>query len=165
MWLWFALARAEVVDRVVAVVKGQPVLASDVRLDELLAPFDPAPVPFWTTGRPAEEVEIDAAIVRWVASDVSLYQPSHEAIAERVAALRAEFGPRWEGFLADHGLDQERLTLTVRRRMVVERYLLRTLQADPADRAAWTAASEAVLVELRAEIPVRRIALRGEEAQ
>src|SRR6476619_1476540 len=75
---------AEVVDRVVAVVRGQPVLQSDLHLDELLADIDPSPIPFWTSGRPTQDIEIDAVIVRTVAADVSLYQPTHDQVAERL---------------------------------------------------------------------------------
>jgi hypothetical protein len=161
-WLLIVLARAEVVDRVVAVVRGQPVLASDVQVDELLAPIDPAPVPFWTSGRPAQDIAIDAVIVRSVAEDVALYQPTREAVAERLGALRTAFGPRWPAFLGAHGLDQDRIELAIRRRMVVERFLLRSLQADPTDRGAWLAEADAVLARLRQEIPVRIVPPRGE---
>ncbi|MEQ1504960.1 MAG: hypothetical protein ABMB14_22195 [Myxococcota bacterium] len=170
-----AAARAEVVDRVIAVIGGQPLLASDLRLDAALAPIDPSPVPFWTAhltalqpdgADPAEQLSIDAVVVRVAAADVALYQPTREAVTERVEALRVAIGggDAWDSFLVVNGLDDGRVESAIRRRMVVERFLLRNLQANPADVPAWTAECGALLDQLRPRIRIRRIPQRIEEA-
>jgi hypothetical protein len=179
MWLWSfialcgAPARAEVVDRLVAVVAAEPLLSSQVRLDRDLAPVDPSPVPFWRMSPAAPEREdgppvdvqrsIDALVLRETASDVALYQPTREQLTARIAALAQAFGgddegrDRWETFLATHGLDPQRLESVVRRRMVVERFLLRNLQGSPDDPAAWTAECRAMVAALRARTRIRTV--------
>jgi hypothetical protein len=160
MWLLLAvgLARAEVVDRVVVVVHDTPILQSEVELEAVLEGIDVSPVPFWTavgTG-PADRL-VDAAIIRAIAADVALYQPTREQVAERLDAVRAAFadGSAWGSFLATNGLDEARLSAILKRRMVVERYLLRTLQATPDDQPAWVAECLAHLGQLRPRVRVR----------
>ena len=159
MWWWLVarLAAAEVVDRVVAVVEGLPVLASEIRLEEAIAPFDPSPVPFWTSSADFQRTSIDALILRYLAADVALYQPSREQLAERVQALHDAFPDQagWAVFLAAHGLDAARIDVVVRRRMIVERFLLRNVQADPADRGSWLAESDELIAQLRPRVRIR----------
>jgi hypothetical protein len=183
MWMWLttatvamlgAPARAEVVDRLVAVVAAAPLLASQVQLDRDLAAVDPAPVPFWrmSPSAPAEggpvfdpdvQRSIDAVVLRETASDVALYQPTREQLNARIVALRDAFGTdddgrnRWEGLLAARGLDVQRLENVVRRRMVVERFLLRNLLASPDDTAAWTSECRAMVGALRARARIRAV--------
>ena len=162
MWtLLCALAWAEVVDRVVVVVDETPVLQSEVRLEELLERVDASPVPFWTgVGAAPIDRLVDATIIRAVASDVALYQPTREQVAARLDAVRAAFldAGDWVAFLTANGLDEARLSAILRRRMVVEKFLLRTLQASPQDREAWLAQCEALLAQLRP--PVGRVRIR-----
>lgn len=169
-----APSRAEVVDRLVAVVASEPLLLSDIRLEAALAVFDPSPVPFWRSAPlpdpaiPDRDLlrAIDAMVMRNTASDVALYQPTREQTTARVLALQAAFGAaddpdrqqeRWERFLTIHGLDAARLESVVRRRMVTERYLLRNLQADPSDTEAWTRECQAMIGTLRSRTRVRTI--------
>lgn len=153
-------ARAEVVDRVLYVVEDQVVLLSDVQIDRVIGPLDASPSPFWT--RPFVEAEqrvVDAAILRELAGDVSLYQPSDGAVGERLDAMRARFAdaPAWTTFLVSWGLSEESLAGLIRRRMVVERYLARTLRADPADTRAFHEATDLLLAEARPRVRIRRV--------
>src|SRR5688572_6401539 len=132
MWLLLlGLARAEVVDRVVVVVGDTPVLHSEVLLEDVLERIDASPVPFWTgLGAGPTDRLVDATIIRTVAADVALYQPTREQIAQRLEAVRATFpdAGSWARFLEANGLDEARLSAILKRRMVVEKFLLRTLQ-------------------------------------
>ena len=65
-----APARAETVDRVVAVVDGEPILASDLALDEALRDIDPSPIPFWRASADPLETAIEVVLIRHLASDV-----------------------------------------------------------------------------------------------
>ncbi len=153
-------ARAEVVDRVLYVVEDQVVLQSDVDLEGAVAPHDPSPSLFWRRpGVEAEQRTVDAAILRELAGDVALYQPPDAEVRERVEAMRLAFADRaaWSAFLEEWGLDEEGLRALVRRRMIVERYLARTLRADPADRAAWWVACNALLTEVRPRMRIRYV--------
>lgn len=156
-WLLLELARAEVVDRVVAVVEGLPVLASEVRLEEAMAAVDPSPVPFWTSSSDFQRTSIDAVVLRYMAADVALYQPNREALTERLDALREAFGDHagWTAFLEAHGLDESRVEVLVRRRMIVERYLLRNVQSSPEDKGSWLAESDELIEGLRPRVRIR----------
>ena len=164
--LLFAVpAWASPVDRVVAVVESELVLASEVRIEAELAPLDHSTSPFWdaTRSQPLERL-IDAAVVRIAAADVALYQPPDEDIAARREAIHIQFTDRrsWEAFLQRHGLDEDGLEVVLRRRMVVERYLSRNVLIDLQDRAAWLGAAGQLLSALRERMRVRRI---DEESQ
>jgi hypothetical protein len=162
------VARADVVDRVIYVVEDQVVLQSDVAFDKVIGPLDDSPSPFWD--RPGIEPEqrvVDAAIIRELAGDISLYQPPDDAVRARVEAMRARFPDRasWSSFLEGWGLDEDGLRALIRRRMVVERYLARTLRADPNDRAAWWASCNALLTEVRPRMRIRYVPLGGSKAK
>lgn len=161
-----SVARAEVVDRVLYVVEDQVVLQSDVALDKVLNRIDTSPSPFWTRpGVDAEQQVVDAAIIRELAGDISLYQPSDDAVRARVEAMRQKFPDRasWSSFLRGWGLDEGGLAALIRRRMVVERYLARTLRADPNDKAAWWASCNALLTEVRPRMRIRHVPLGGKK--
>lgn len=157
-WLLFLISegRAEVLDRVVAVVEGQPVLSSDVAIAAELARLDPntrlpppnGDVTMWA---------IDMVVVRSLAESVKLYSPSAREVQERIDGLRSTFPDRgsWTRFLARHGLNEPRLEPMMRRQLVVERFLLRNIQADPDDRVAWNAEAESLLAALRNSKPSR----------
>ena len=147
------------VDRIVASVDRDLVLASEVVLSRELAALDPGPTPFWS--RPADPTEqrIDATILRITAGDIGLYQPPAADVKARLEAVRAAFVDRstWEAFLGRHGLDEASLRQELRRRMVAERYLLRNLTASPEDHAAWFDQLDELMVTLRPRLRVRRI--------
>jgi hypothetical protein len=159
-------AMAQVVDRVVAVVgdRGdQLVTASDIALEEALAPLDSTELPFWNQrhGDALERLE-DAAMVRVAASDVALYQPAPDAVRQRVAAIRDRFPNEaaWQAWLDRWGLDEDGLAAVLKRRMVVEKFLLRNLSRSPLDEAAWLAEMHEQLAALETRIPIRRIELQ-----
>jgi len=160
-------ARAEVVDRVLFVVEDQLVLLSDVELNAAINPLDESPSPFWSRpgADPAQQV-VDAAILRHLAGNVALYQPSDDEVRERTEAIRARFLDRasWQYFLGGWGMDERSFRSVIRRRMVAERYLARNLRADPADPQQWWAAATALLEDVRGRVRVRRVELRGETA-
>lgn len=153
-------AGAEVVDRVVAVVGQQVVLASDIRFEEEIAHLDQSPLPFWDAGRvtPLRRL-LEAAVIRSSAGDLALYAPPDEAVRDRLEVLRGRFVSRadWEEFQRRWGLDEAGLLSVLRRRMVVERYLFRNLQLSPDDREAWLEAADLLLERLRLRYDVRMI--------
>lgn len=158
-------ARAEVVDRVVAVVGDQLVLASEIRFEEELSGLDESPLPFWDPRRgTALQRLLDAAAIRASASDLDLYEPPDEAVRDRLETLRGRFATRadWEDFLRRWGLDEPDLLVQLRRRMIVERYLFRNLQLRPDDREAWLGAADRLLERLRARYDVRMIPERAD---
>jgi hypothetical protein len=166
--MWWAVpivaveARADVVDRVVAVVEDQPLLQSEVRLVAAMG-RDPSPVPGWTALHPDPlEDLVDATMIRLLAADVGLYQPTREQVAERLAAFRATFerDEDFDRFVTEHGLDGPSLENALRRRMIVERYLLRNLVASPSDVEAWARECRALLDAMRPRLRVRVIELR-----
>ena len=162
MWLFAHLivCQASVVDRVIAVVADQVVLATDLSLGADLAPIDPSPLPFWRTGV-AEERQIDAAILRVAAGDIALYQPSQESVRLRLEGLRTRFTDRaeWTRFLNRWGLDESTMLAVLSRRMVVESYLQRNIQADPSNVDAWDIEYQSLMTELRPRVRVRRVPL------
>jgi hypothetical protein len=157
-WLVPVAAHAEVVDRVVAVVGDRPLLASEIAIQAELARRDPSsrlpPPPDDPTAW-----AIDNARIRGVAEHVDLYDPSAEEVRTRIDGLSDTFPDRgaWTAFLTRLGLDEPRLEQMVRRQLVVERYLLRNLQADPGDPEAWAAAVESFLGPLRDRVQVRLV--------
>lgn len=160
---WGILARAEIVDRVIAVVgtEGEQVVtASDVALEGALAPLDRGPTPFWVgVHDDASERLIEAAVVRAAAADVALYQPSPDEVTARVQAFLERVGDAAarQAFQARWGLDDAGLAVAIRRRMVVERYLTRNLPTPPTDAEAWLAEVHDALEALALRVPVRRI--------
>ena len=164
--LLFALcARAEVVDRVVVSVEEQLITESEIRLEQVISALDRSPSPFWDRehGTPLERL-VEAAIVRELAGDLALYQPTDDAVRERVEAMRGHFPDRggWQAFLDSWGLSEDDLRALVRRRMVVERYLDRAIQVR-GDREAWWAASEEMLARQAARFRIRSIPAREAE--
>lgn len=153
-------ARGALVDRVVAVVDTELVLASEVRLEEELAGLDEPASPFWAPGRstPRERL-MDAAAVRVAAAKIVLYQPEEDDVRARREAVRARFDDRqgWNAFLDRHGLTEEGLLILLRRRMIVERYLARNVQAPVEDRGAWLEDAEELVAGLRGRLKVRTI--------
>ena len=151
---------ATVLDRVVVVVEEQVVLESDVRLEEELLYRDASTSPFWHRNRakPTERL-IEGAILRHLAGDVAIYQPSPDDVRSRVEEIRMRFDNRasWIVFLDTWGLDEVSLRAVVRRRMVAERYLGRNLQVDTSDREIWMAAADDFFARIRPTLRIRMI--------
>ena len=153
-------ASAAVVDRVVAAVGEQLVTQSELDLEEHLVQRDTPAHSFWSARRaPALQRLIEAALIRELAGDVAVYLPPEVDITERVDRLRAEFESReaWNQFLLRHGLDEDTLRVTVRRRMIVERYVARSISVSPTQTDAFDAAIEALVAGPRARYRIRVI--------
>jgi len=152
--------RAAVVDRVVADVDGHLVLLSDLAREAALASVDPGGTPFWDPDwRTAEERLVDAAVVRTIAANVQLYEPARQDVQRRLEAVRAQFPDRraWRAFLELLVVDEDRLSVVLRRRMVVDRYLTRKLVVKPTEVEEFKAAALLHLDDLRQATRVRRI--------
>jgi hypothetical protein len=161
LWALLGIARGEVIDRVVASVDEQLVTASEVRLEDALAPRSVSTSPFWRPDHASSLSRlIDAAVVRELAGDLALYQPTLAEVDERTAALREAFADRaaWQAFLAVNGLDEAALAALIRRRLVVERYLARNVPVRTTDETVWLAACDQLLTEQRAKFRIRAIA-------
>lgn len=153
-------ADATVVDRVVVVVGEQPVLASEIHTEVVLSQRDRSPVPFWdlVDDDPLRQL-VDTLVVRASAGDIELYEPQPEQIRERVETLRLQFddGVAWSTTLERWGLDEDGLTAWMRRRLIVERFLLRNLPVSTSERDAWRDAARALVQQLRARFRVREV--------
>lgn len=158
--LWLGTARAEVVDRVVAQVDQQLVLASDVTLETDLARRDLGQLPFWAPDHhdPLTRL-IEAAVLRVASGEVGLYQPTTAEVDARLEAVRASFVDRasWTEFLRIHGIDEAALARVLRRRLVAERFLARNLQVSPDDEQQWLRDCDRLLQQLRARVRIREI--------
>ena len=154
-------ARAEVIDRVVAIVEEQLITASDVSLEAELSRIDPSPVPFWSRNHadPLHRL-IDAAVIREIARDVALYKPSDEQIGARLAAMRERLADRdsWHVFLSGRGLDEEALRAVMERRMVVEAYLLRNIAVSSTDESHFIEVVDATLAPWEDRLRIREVA-------
>lgn len=124
-----APARPVVIDQIVLVIGDRVVTASELRLEEALR----ARLPWWAPPQPEGtstlQVVADAALIRALAGDAALYVPDDELVRDRAAQVQAAWGDpeAWQAFLLEHGLDEERLLTLVRGRLIVDRYLQRTL--------------------------------------
>ncbi len=125
-----ALAETTEVDRIVAVVGDRLVLLSDIQVELTLAARSPSPLSVLRR-RQAEPLDmlIDAAILRGLAGETSVYQPSAAEVRSRLDAFQATFTDpadlrRW---LDQSGLDDERLRGLIYARLVVERYVQRNV--------------------------------------
>lgn len=147
-----ALADAAVVDRILHVVDQRVITASDVALEAEIDPYDESAVTaLEDPGYPYEWRLVDYAILREAAGDVEVFKPSPDAVALRWQRLRARFPTpeAYAAFLARWGLTEDDLLGWLYSRLVVERYVERSL-AGARDRsyADWMA-------ELRARAVIR----------
>ena len=117
------------IDRVVVVVDNRIVTASDISLEEDLSIRAPSPVLALALRTP-QDVLIDRALIRGLANEVSVYQPSQVDVRQRLTALRATFtGPEdWRLFLQRHGMSEDDLAGRLFSQMVVERYVRRNIE-------------------------------------
>lgn len=117
-WPGAAVARAQVIDRVLAVVDRQVVTRSDVRaaLDlGLVAATDEAA---------AAASLVDRALVLAEVARYAPPEPAAGAIDEQVAGIRARLGAQaFEAALRRSGLDVPRLRTLVRQDLLIQSYL------------------------------------------
>jgi hypothetical protein len=129
-WLTAAVARAEIVDRVVAVVDRQVITLTDVRVSLEIGLVDARD----------ETAALDALVVRaLVLAEVERYAPAEpqaEAVESRLDALLSRLGPdALQAALRRAGLDVERLRILLRQDLLVESYLAQrfSVTAMPTD--------------------------------
>ena len=160
LYLSILWAFAGTIDRVVASVGGQLVTESDVALERELAQIDLQSGPFWDPIHtdPLQRL-MDAALVRLLAGDVSLYAPPEAQLNARLEALRRTVGDRdrWEAFLRRHGLDEDGVRTLLRRRLVVHRYLERNLALQTSSSAESMQKCDMWLTEQRPRYRIRVI--------
>ena len=162
MWLLPILApiaSASVVDRIVVVVDDRLILASDLQLDEALSPLDQSPIPMWSRLTPLER-QINAALFRSAAGNISLYQPSTTAVNQRIQVIRSHFSTdsAWMSFLHNRGLREQDLRSVVDAREMVDLFLRRNIPLDPQeDPKGFQRATLALSDALRAQARIRRI--------
>lgn len=171
MYLLFALllspVRAEdfptvVSDRVVLVIEGRPVLASDIRFEEVLNALDTSPSPFWSRDYGDATTRLrDAEVLRHYSRGLTIYDPSDEAIRERLQQLRDQHfpGELWPAFLASWGVDETIVYLALRRRIIAERVLFRNTDTTITDREAWLRRASTFLAQVRQSTTLRTIPL------
>lgn len=129
-WLTTAIARAEIVDRVVAVVDRQVITLTDVRVALEIGLVDARD----------ETAALNALVVRaLVLAEVERYAPAEpqaEAVESRLDALLSRLGPdALQAALRRAGLDVERLRILLRQDLLVESYLAQrfSVTAMPTD--------------------------------
>lgn len=120
-----------VVDAIVAVVGDRLVTRSDLRLEEQLTWRDPSPSRVLQARRgDTLQFLVEVAMIRGLAGDVTVYQPSRAEVDARRARLRATWDDpgAYEAFLVSNGLDEDRLAGALYARMVVEGYVRRNVE-------------------------------------
>jgi hypothetical protein len=155
------------IDRVVVVIDDRIVTASDITLEADLSMRIPSPV-LALALRPPVDALIDRALIRGLASEVGVYQPSTADVRQRLAAIRSTFsGPdEWAAFLARHGLTEDELSGRLFSQMVVERYVRRNIelasQANRESREEYLARYGEWISAHRAASQIREVGLRSE---
>lgn len=134
--LLFSLAFAQptpstLIDRVEVVISDQPLTRSDILLEAELARRIPSPNKALrdVQQRDPTQALIEQTLIRRLAAQVALYQPTTEAVRERLAALRASFPTPGDldRFQQQHGLDREMLIDLLIVRLSVEQYVHRNI--------------------------------------
>lgn len=159
-----------VMDRIVAVVGDRLITASDIALEVELNARDPSPERA-TARRNADPLRalIDAAVVRGLAGQVPLYQPSPAELRVRLAALRAtwEDPADYERFLVRFGLTEDALSGLLFSRVIVERYVHRNVSLASEMRGLDPGAAEqeyeARVLSWRESVPCRLVPMRSVE--
>ena len=146
-------------DRILVVVGDRIVTVTDLRREVWFGGLGAEETSLLDLARPDPlERAVDAAILRGMAGDVRVYQPTAEAVAARVARARAAVPDPadWAQQLQAVGLDEDRLAGWIYSRLVVERFLGRAMGAvDTADAAAVLGRARAILDEQRTRVVIR----------
>ena len=154
-----------VLDRVVAVVGDRLILASDIALEREIGRREPPSAGglVWARSDPLEAL-IDAAVIRGLAGDVAIYQPTSAEVRARQQALRDTFEEPadYATFLLRFGLDEDRLAGVLYAREIVERYVQRNLVLSASgaggDPVAVSARYDAWISEARQRAAIRHVA-------
>ncbi len=127
-----ATARAEIIDRILAVVDGAFIMQSDVTMSVRLG-LTPS-----SSGSDSVAAPLDALIERrLVLEEVDRYAPPDPADADidrRVAEIRARAGTAFDTILRESGISVEQLRRQVRDDLRIDAYLLQRFGAmQPSD--------------------------------
>lgn len=127
-----ATARAEIIDRILAVVNGALIMQSDVSMSVRLG-LAPS-----SAGPDSMATPLDALIERrLVLEEVDRYAPPDPADADvdrRLAEVRARAGTAFDAILRESGIPVEQLRRHVRDDLRIEAYLLQRFGAmQPSD--------------------------------
>lgn len=146
---------ADLVDRVVAVVDGEPLLASEVAFDDevdgLLGGADPG------LGADVLERALRRAVVRRSAERVSLNVPGEDLVRAEVERIRLAAGSAlaWASLLDRFGLDDAGLLVWTRRRLIVARWIDR--QIAGLDASIQHATASGLIDAVVARASIRRV--------
>ncbi len=154
------VSHGETVDKLVVAVEETLIFASDIRLETALAERDSSTSPYWSSSHTsATERLIGAAIIKRLAAQIDLYEPSQADLSTRLDALRTRFKNRqaWMAFLATHGLNERDLKQVLRNRLMAERFLDRNLEAPMEQTVLWLKQCDTLLMEAGARLRIRRI--------
>lgn len=153
---------AEPLDRVLFVVGERVVTRSDVAFETFFDAHDASPVPAFEAAGPVDERLRDIAVIRQLAGDISVFQPSAADVRTRADAFLAHWPRADDGLAALRawGLDESGFLGLVYSRLVVERCVRRSvpLPADLTDTAAlvaWSARYDAWVAEVRGRTSLR----------
>jgi len=154
------VSHGETVDKLVVAIEETLIFASDIRLEKALTERDISASPYWSPSHTnATERLIGAAIIKRLAAQVDLYEPSQADLSTRLDALRTGFKNRqaWMSFLARHGLNERDLKQVLRNRLMAERFLERNLEAPMEQTVLWLKQCDTLLMEASARLRIRRI--------
>lgn len=132
LMMTIGVARAEVVDRVLAVVSGDLILLSDVTAAQAFGlSASPANAPDPTAAVLAQL--IDRALILAEVDRYAPPEPSAAAVDERLAAIRARFptDAAYRAALAHCGYDEPHLRQTIREDLRMAEYLDQRFKAAP----------------------------------
>jgi hypothetical protein len=152
------------VDRIVAVVGDRLVLASDVAIETEIAARNVYTVAALAERRKdASRWLVDMAIVRALAGDVRVYEPTRQEVADALERFATTFGDAatYRRFLERSGLSQERLQSLLTTRLVVERYIQRNVGLGLTDEEL-AERFDVWIAERRQQVAIREIAERSE---
>ncbi|MFH1468231.1 MAG: hypothetical protein ABIO70_27840 [Pseudomonadota bacterium] len=157
-------ARAERMDRVLAVVGDRVVTTWDLLLEEALQGHVACPeAPLCDPARAPLDRLVDRAIIRGLAEDTPTYRPRPEEVQARLAALRETWTDPagYHETLRSLGLSEEDLTGLLYSRVVAERYIQRQVGlpvlAAGGDAAAYHDRYRAWIEEQRDHVRVRTV--------
>jgi len=125
-------ANAQIIDRVLAVVAGQPISLSDVRAAIALGLVSPAP-----SGEKPERAALNSLIDRQLQlMEVNRYLPPEPTSAEldaKVAEIRARFSgdAAFQAALTENGFTPDQLRARVRDNLRIEKYLSQRFGVGP----------------------------------
>jgi hypothetical protein len=152
------------VDRIVAVVGDRLVLASDVAIETEIGARNVYTLSALADRRKdASRWLVDMAIVRELAGDVRVYEPTRQDVADALERFAQTFGDAatYRAFLEHSGLSQERLQSLLTTRLIVERYIQRNVGLGLTD-AELAVRFDQWIAERRQQVAIREIAERSE---